>query len=154
MFVMSHKIFIWCCLVIILALSGQPAAAGTILIKADEAALPAPPGASKVALVMRGITRRPSVIVMSPGASVTSPFNLKLSFRAHGGSKIKPDSFKMIYLKSPNVDLTARVGPYVTATGVNMVGAEAPPGQHVIEVKVADSEDRETSAIFVLNVIK
>jgi hypothetical protein len=149
---MRSRVFIWCCLA--LALSVQPAAAGTILIKADEAALPAAAAASKLALVTRGITRRPNVVLMSPEASVTSPFNLKFDFRAHGGSKIKPDSFKVIYLKNPTVDLTARVSPYVTASGVSMVGAEAPPGQHVIEVKIADSDDRETTAVFVLNVLK
>jgi hypothetical protein len=145
-------VFGWCFLA--LALSSHVASAGSVLIKPEEAALPSPPNATNLASVPRGITRRPNVILTSPEASVTSPFNLQLQFQAHGGSSIKPDSFHLIYLKNPNVDLTARVKPYVTANGVEMVGAEAPPGRHMIKVKVSDSEDRETSTVFVLNVIK
>jgi hypothetical protein len=46
------------------------------------------------------------------------------------------------------------VRPYVTANGVEMTGAEAPPGQHMIEAKVSDSDGRESSGVFVLNVTK
>lgn len=137
-----------------LALSGHAASAGTVLIKPEEAALPSPPDAPSIALLTRGITRRPNVVLTSPEASVTSPFNLNIKFQAHGGSSIKPDSFHLIYLKKPNVDLTARVKPYVTANGVNMVGAEAPPGRHMIKVMISDNADREASFVFVLNVLK
>jgi hypothetical protein len=149
---MRFKMIVWCFLA--LALSGHAAGAGTVLIKPEEAALPSPPDAPSIALVTRGITRRPNVVLTSPEASVTSPFNLNFKFQAHGGSTIKPDSFHLIYLKKPNVDLTARVKPYVTAKGVNMAGAEAPPGRHVIKVMISDSADRKTSVVFVLNVLK
>jgi hypothetical protein len=149
---MRFRVFIWCFLA--LALSGHAASAGSVLIKAAEAALPPAPAAAKLTLATRGITRRPNVILVSPSASVSSPFNLKLKFRAHGGSKIKPDTIKVLYLKTPAVDLTGRVSPFVTANGVDMIGAEAPPGRHVIEVKIADSDGREASKIFVFNVIK
>jgi hypothetical protein len=149
---MRLRVFFWC--FIALALSGHVASAGSVLIKADEAALPPAPAAAKLSLATRGITRRPKVTLVSPAASVSSPFSLKLKFRAHGGSKIKPDTFKVLYLKTPTVDLTGRVRPYVTANGVDMAAAEAPPGRHVIEVKIADSDGREASTVFVLNVIK
>ena len=132
-------VFGWCFLA--LALSGQPVSAGSVLIKPEEAALPPAPDAT--ALVSRGITRRPDVVLTSPQASVTSPFDLEFKFQAHGGSSIKPNSFRLVYLKEPNLDLTARVKPYVTANGVEMVGAEAPPGRHIITVKISDSADRE-----------
>jgi hypothetical protein len=137
-----------------LTLNAAPASAGTVLIKSDEAALPPPTSTANLPLITRALTRRPSVTLLSPEAGVTSPFNLKVKFRAHGGSTIKPDSFKAIYLKNPNIDLTSRIAAFVTANGVDMIGAEAPPGRHMIEVKIADSDSRETSAIFVLNVIK
>jgi hypothetical protein len=145
---MRSMVFGWCFLA--LALSGHTAIAGDVLIKPEEAALPSVPGPP----VTRGITRRPTVIMTSPESSVTSPFNLRFKFEAHGGSTIKPDSFHLTYLKNPNVDLTARVKPYVTANGVEMPAAEAPPGRHVIMVAISDSADREASAVFVLNVIK
>jgi len=142
-----------CCLLALVACA-QVANAGEVLIKPEEAALPSPPTTASVALTTRGITRKPNVILTSPEASVSSPFNLQLKFEAHGGSKIKPNTFHLIYLKSPNVDLTARVKPYVTADGVKMDGAEAPPGTHLIKALISDSENREGSAVFVLNVLK
>jgi hypothetical protein len=145
-------LFLGCLLA--LALGSTAAGAGTVLIKPDEAALPSPPDAPSIALVTRGITRKPNIVLTSPEASVSSPFNLKFKFQAHGGSTIKPESFHLIYLKNPNVDLTGRVKPFVTANGVNMTGAEAPPGRHTIKVLISDNADREASFVFVLNVLK
>ena len=150
--VMRSVVFGGCLLA--LALSGRAAVAGGVLIKPEEAALPSPPSATAVSFVTRGITRKPNVILTSPEASVTSPFELQFKFQAHGGSTIQPNSFHLIYLKSPNVDLTARVKPYMTADGVDMAGAEAPPGKHMIKVLISDSENREASAVFTLNVLK
>jgi hypothetical protein len=136
------------------ALGSTAARAGNVLIKQEEASLPPPPTTASVTLVTRGITRKPNVILTSPGASVSSPFNLQFKFEAHGGSKIKPNTFHIIYMRTPNVDLTARVKPFATADGVEMTGAEAPPGQHMIKVTIFDSENREGSAVFTLNVLK
>ncbi len=149
---MRFMLFGWCFLALVL--SGQAASAGNVLIKPDEAALPPAPNSTGLALVTRGITRRPNVTLTSPEASVTSPFNLEFTFQAHGGSTIKPNSFHLIYLKKPNIDLTARVKPFVSANGVEMAGAEAPPGKHMIKVQISDSDNRQASAVFVLNVIK
>ena len=144
---------IGCCL-LALVLSGRAASAGDVLIRPEEAALPPPPTAASVTLVTRGLTRKPDLILTSPEGSVSSPFNLQFKFEAHGGSKIKPNTFHLIYLRTPNVDLTARVKPYVTADGVEMIGAVVPPGQHMIKATIADSENREGSAVFTLNVLK
>jgi hypothetical protein len=151
-FVMRSMVLGGC--VLALALSGHAAGADNVLIKPEEAALPPSTNAPKVPLTTRAITRRPDLTLVSPKKAVTSPFDLQFKFQAHGGSSIKADSFHLIYLKNPNVDLTARVRPYVTASGVEMAGAEAPPGQHMIEAKISDSDGRESSGVFVLNVIK
>jgi hypothetical protein len=148
------KFLAFACGLLAIALSNHAAVAGTILIKPEEAALPALPEAPSIALVTRGITRKPNIVLTSPEASVSSPFNLNFKFEAHGGATIKPESFHIIYLKKPNVDLTDRVKPFVTANGVSMTGAEAPPGKHAIKVMVSDSSDREGSFVFVLNVLK
>lgn len=139
---------------IALAISGYAASAENVLITPEEAALPPSTNAPRVPFTKRAITRRPDLQLVSPEKAVTSPFNLQLKFQAHGGSTIRPDSFHLIYLKNPIVDLTPRVRPYVTANGVDMAGAEAPPGQHMMEAKISDSDGRESSDVFVLNVIK
>jgi hypothetical protein len=151
---MKSLLYRFCLCALALSCITGPAVAGTVLIKPEEAALPSPPDAPSIALVTRGITRKPSIVLTSPESSVSSPFNLNFKFQAHGGSTINADSFRLIYLKQPNVDLTARAKPFVTATGVNMTEAEAPPGRHAIKVMISDNANRETSFIFVLNVLK
>ena len=149
---MKPRVLAWC--LVVLTLSTHVASAGTVLIKAEEAALPSAAGAPSIALVTRGITRKPNIVLTSPEASVSSPFELKFKFSAHGGATIKPGSFHLIYLKKPNVDLTARVQPFVTADGVDMTDAEAPPGRHKIKAMISDSAGRKASFTFVLNVMK
>jgi hypothetical protein len=142
---MKAILFAGCILTLIL---GGLAVAGETLIRPEEASLPPAPVPSST----RAITRKPEVILISPVVSVSSPFELRIKFRAHGGSRIEPNSFRLIYLKSPNVDLTNRVRRYVTAQGVEMSGAEAPAGQHAIRAMISDSENREGSTVFTLNV--
>jgi hypothetical protein len=124
-----------------------------MLISEQEAALPA---AADTSLTMRGVTRGPKVQVLSPATDrpVQSPLNLKLKFESFGGAKIDPASFKATYLKSPAVDLTQRMQKFVKANGIEMDGAEVPPGEHIISVQLRDSEGRAGSVNFKINVAK
>lgn len=124
-----------------------PATAET-LITETEAALPAANG-----ITMRGVTRGPSVKLINP-SETKSPFALKVVFEAHGGAKVEPSSVKVVYLKSPAVDITDRVKPFITANGIDMGKAEVPPGQHAIRVDVKDSDGRTGSATLQLTVNK
>lgn len=123
---------------------------GTQLITDEEAKLPPPKGA--VAADRRGILRGPKVEFVSPGDSASSPMRLVLKFESFGGAKIDPDSVKMIFLRTPNVDLTARVKPFVKADGINIQDAELPPGEYTVRVDVKDSDGRPGTAIFTLKV--
>lgn len=131
-----------------LQLSGVSRA--TQLITEEEAQLPPPKGA--IAADRRGIMRGPKVEFVSPGASVNSPLRLVLKFESFGGAKIDTDSVKVIFLRSPNVDLTSRVKPFVQADGINMQDAELPPGEYTVRVDIKDSEGRPGTAIFTLKV--
>ena len=122
--------------------------AGTLITEA-EAALPAAAGT----VTMRGITRGPTIKMVSPG-DTKSPFELKLKFEAHGGAKIEPGSLKVVYLKSPSVDITDRVKEFVTADGIDMTKAEVPAGQHAIRFDIKDSDGRVGSATVQLSVTK
>src|ERR1700693_2559779 len=88
-----------------------PAVAAHVLITADEAKLPPPKGA--VAADRRGLTRGPKVEFVAGAEPVHSPMHLQLKFDAFGGAKIDPDSVKVTYLRTPNVDLTPRVKSFV-----------------------------------------
>jgi hypothetical protein len=122
----------------------------TQLITAEEAQLPPPKGG--IAVDRRGIMRGPKVEFVSPGDSVSSPMHLQLKFESFGGAKIDPDSVKVIFLRTPNVDLTPRVKPFVQADGINMQDAELPPGEYTVRVDIKDSDGRPGTAVFTLKV--
>ena len=122
----------------------------TQLITAEEAKLPPPKGA--IAADRRGILRGPKVEVISPIDASHSPLRLQLKFESFGGAKINTDSVKVMYLRSPNVDLTPRVRPYIQPDGIDMPDAELPPGEYLVRVDVKDSDGRPASISFVLKV--
>jgi hypothetical protein len=122
------------------------------LINAKEAALPPAAGA----LATRGISRGPSVKLISPAADtpVNSPIDFKVSFEARGEGKIDPASVKVVYMKSPFVDLTPRLKNAISASGIEFANADVPPGSHTIRVTAKDTDGRETNSVFTLVVNK
>lgn len=122
------------------------------LISAKEAALPPAAGV----LTTRGISRGPAVKLISPEADtpVQSPFDFRVSLDARGGQKIDPDSVKVVYMKSPFVDLTPRLKSSITASGIQLSKAEVPPGTHTIRITAKDTEGRETNSVVTIVVTK
>lgn len=131
-------------------MAAMPASAGTVLISADEAKLPPPKGA--IAVATRGITRGPKIAYVGAADETKSPMRLQLKFESFGGSRIDTDSLKVTYIKTPSVDLTPRLKPFVKPDGIDMPDAELPAGDHVIRVDVKDSEGRTASTSFTLKV--
>jgi hypothetical protein len=126
------------------------AVGATPLITDDEARLPPPKGA--ISANTRGILRGPKVEVISPNETAHSPLRLQLKFESFGGARIDIESVKVLYLRTPNVDLTARVRPFIQADGIDMPDAELPPGEYLVRVDVKDSEGRPGSASFMLRI--
>jgi hypothetical protein len=127
-----------------------PAQAAQILITEDEAKLPPQRGA--VAAERRGITRGPKIDFVSPGSEIRSPMHLLLKFESFGGAKIDPDSVKVTYLKTPNVDLTPRLKSFVQPTGIDVPDVVLPVGDHMVRVDIKDSDGRVGTTSFVLKV--
>jgi hypothetical protein len=123
---------------------------GAALITPDEAALPAQKGA--VATSNRGITRGPKITVSDETGTRPSPIRFQVKFQPLGGSTIDLDGLKVIYLKSPNVDLTPRVKPFTQQTGIDMPDALLPPGDHLVRIDVKDSEGRVSTGSFLLKI--
>jgi hypothetical protein len=120
-----------------------------VLITAQEAALPDAVGALQID--RRGVTRGPKILVLSPAPDagvVKSPVNLLLKFETYGGAAIDPLSVKVVYLKSPNINLTQRISTLVTSSGIEVRDAEVPPGTHHIRVEIKDNAGRIGSVIF------
>lgn len=122
------------------------------LISAKEAALPPAAGA----LATRGISRGPAIKLASPAADtpVAAPFDFKVDFEARGDAKIDPSSVKVVYMKSPFVDLTPRLKNAISANGIDFAKADVPPGTHTIRVTVKDTDGRETNSVLNLVVNK
>lgn len=137
--------------VAVLMVGAMPVQAGApVLITPEEAALPPPKGA--IATERRGITRGPKVDVVTTG-QLKSPTRLQVKFEPYGGSKIDPDSVKMIYLRTPNVDLTSRIKSFILPSGIDMPQVELPAGEHMVRVDIKDTDGRIGTASFILKVV-
>ena len=124
-------------------------ASAVVLITPQEAALPDAVGVQL--LDKRGVTRAPKIVVLSPApdaGAVRSPVNLLLKFASYGGAAIDPLSVKVVYLKTPNINLTQRIKASVTANGIDVDAADVPPGMHNIRVEVKDNVGRTGTIIF------
>ena len=129
------------------------AMAGQIqLITPAEAQLPPLKGA--VASASRGITRGPRIELVDTGtdSAFHSPMHLQLKFQAFGGAQVDPSAVQVTYLRSPEVDLTSRLKPFVQASGIDVPEAALPPGEHVLRIDVKDSDGRTGTTSFTLKV--
>jgi hypothetical protein len=133
--------------------AGSAPARALDLITPAEAALPA---AVASPMSFRGLTRGPTVEMVSPPADAASPFGpltLDITFDAHNGAAVDPNSVKVTYLKQPAIDLTVRLKPYITAKGIAAANVTVPPGTHTIRIDVTDSEGRTTNAVMTIQVL-
>jgi hypothetical protein len=134
--------------------AGTPARAFQ-LITVEEASYPA---ATLPEVEIRGSpTRRPQIIVVSPPPNaglVHSPLDLKLRFRAFGGTEIAPDSVVVTYLKNPLIDITQRIKSFIAQSGIDIMQAEVPPGLHKFLVRLKDKNGLPGQAEFSFEVAK
>jgi hypothetical protein len=131
-------------IMLILAGPVMTTAGAATLITEHEAQLPA-----NDAQLRGGIERGPDIIPVYPGpksGAVQSPFGFRVKFEAHGGTQINLDTLDVVYKKTPDIDLTARVKPFVHADGIDMPAAEVPPGSHRIWIFIKDSVGHESRA--------
>ncbi|MBI3513781.1 MAG: hypothetical protein HY060_06945 [Proteobacteria bacterium] len=117
------------------------------LISEEEARRPGV--AAPAPLDLRGVTRGPTITVVSPveSAPAKSPLALKVQFAAHGGSNIDVASVKVTYLKSPAIDLTERLKPFISAGGIELNQADVAAGRHVVRIDLKDAQGRRSSSI-------
>jgi hypothetical protein len=141
---------IWLGLVAAIITADTPkAAAGVILITAEEAKLPPPRPIENT----RAITRGPRIVLSDlEDGNLHSPLRFRLQFRAFGGSSIDLDSLAVTYLRGSNIDLTQRVKPFARQTGIDIPDAEVPPGEHAIRIDLKDTEGRAVTFNFLLAV--
>jgi hypothetical protein len=121
------------------------------LITDEEALRPA--AALSESAMLRGITRAPTIEFEAPSlAADHKPFDFRIKLQAHGGAAIDPTKVRVTYLKMPSVDLTDRLRPFITASGINMPEAECPAGKHPLLIDVEDNDGRVNHAQVTLTV--
>jgi hypothetical protein len=155
---MHHQGLVSILILVASASAGQAA----VLITAQEAQLPrvlpagspAPPGGGASGYDKdRGTpTRPPDVIVQSPTGPVASPFPLRVTFTPHNGAHIDPNGVTVTLLTKPEVDLTNRVRPYLSAGGLNFAQPEVPPGQYRVRIELIDDAGHTGAATVDLQV--
>lgn len=121
-----------------------------ILVTDAEARLPPPARAAGTA--SRAITRGPRIEFAGVTDPARSPVRLQFRFEAFGGATVNLASLRLMYLKTPLIDLTDRIKPYVRATGLDMPRAELPAGEHAMRLELADSDGRTAVSNFVIRV--
>lgn len=127
-------------LALVLCGSATLAAEPVRLITAEEARLPsADPGATQE----RNLTRGPGIdAIAPPPIGVSGTFRLAVKFKPRNSVAIDPESVRVTYRRQPEVDLTARLKPFVTAAGIEAPAVIVPPGKHVIVIEATDKEGR------------
>lgn len=119
-----------------LAFSAEPVR----LITPEEARLPS---ADPSAAQERNLTRGPGIdAVAPPPIGVSGTFRLAVRFKPRNSVAIDPESVRVTYRRQPEIDLTARLRPFVTATGIEAPAVIVPPGKHVIVIEATDKEGR------------
>nr|WP_052232354.1 hypothetical protein [Methylobacterium sp. ZNC0032] len=136
----GYRTITLCALTLVLGGSLALAAEPVRLITAEEARLPsADPGAAQE----RNLTRGPGIDAVSPPPiGVSGTFRLAVRFKPRNSVAIDPESVRITYRRQPEVDLTARLKPFVTASGIEAPAVIVPPGKHVIVIEATDKEGR------------
>ena len=135
----------------LLMATGHSVFAATVLVTEAEASLPLPkevPAPSD-----RGITRGPKIELDEDKGGNRAPFHLKLKFKTFGGSAIDLNSVNAAYIKDPTVDLTSRIRPFAQQSGIDIPDAQLPPGEHLIQISIKDSDGRVVSKIIKLKIM-
>jgi len=130
--------------------TGHSVFAATILVTEAEANFPPPkeiPPPSD-----RGITRGPKIEFEEDKVAHRAPLHLKLRFKTFGGSAIDLGAVKATYIRDPKVDLTSRIKPFAQQSGIDIPDAQLPPGEHLIQINIKDSDGRAASKIIKLRI--
>ena len=82
----------------------------------------------------------PLIEVLKPvlGAPVAVPLEVSVKFVPRS-APVDLASLKVTVLKLFGIDITDRIRPYTTATGIQIPDAKLPSGEHTVRITVADA---------------
>lgn len=115
------------------------------LISPEEAAFAPAPDESLIrprSLNSKG----PRIDVLKPAedAPQQSPLEIQVRFYPNPVA-VNPESVKVQLVKFIAIDITDRVRPYLSASGIDVKEAKIPPGSHLVRVSVSDGKGETSS---------
>ena len=130
-------------LIIVDSLLASPAeAAGIASIAADTKA-------EKLAQPVNLATDGPVIELVTPanGGTYTSPIGIEIGFVPKDGASIDLSTLKVTVVSTTiagvfELDITEDIIDYASMDGIKAPSAEIPPGEHVVTIEIADSEER------------
>ncbi len=115
------------------------------LITVEEAAQQAQPPKSASLKKAAIPVKPPEIQINQPKKpDLTSPFDIDIRFNPEPGTRIKPETLKILY-GWMETDITERVrgwGGAISAKGITAKGAEVPPGNHTLTIQITDDQER------------
>ncbi|MDH5641949.1 MAG: hypothetical protein OEY28_11705 [Nitrospira sp.] len=115
------------------------------LISPEEAAYAPAPEESLIR--SRGLNSKgPRIDVLKPAddAPQQSPLEILVQFHPNPVA-INPDSVKVQLVKFISIDITDRVKPYLSESGLNVKEANIPSGKHLVRITVSDGKGETNS---------
>jgi hypothetical protein len=129
-----------------LAVNAQPVQAeGLWLISPEEAAFaPAPEDSLIRSRSVNSKGPRIDVIKPAEDAPQQSPLEIQVRFYPNPAA-VNPESVKVQLVKFISIDITDRVKPYLSESGINVKEANIPAGKHLVRITVSDGEGETSS---------
>lgn len=121
------------------------------LLTAEEAAGPT---AKVYGFAARERSDGPAIVIDTPqqDGEDTAVTKLRIKFIPRQGNRVDLATLKVECLKETPIDLTPRIKPYLTDSGISVKRVRAPEGVYRIRVTVADYLGRLSEKEFALNV--
>ncbi len=113
------------------------------LITPEEAAMaPAPerPGVGRVDVSREPPDTGPAIEVLKPadGTVPTVPMEVTIRFMPRS-APVDITTLQISVVKFISIDITDRVRPYVSPTGIQIADAKLPSGKHIVRISLADT---------------
>lgn len=131
---------------LLLAAYIQSAAAGNLwLISPEEAAFA--PAREESLIRSRGLNGKgPRIDVLKPADDAPQQSPLEILVRFHPNpAAVNPESVKVQLVKFITIDITDRVKPYLSETGIDVKEAKIPTGTHLVRISVSDGKGETSS---------
>ena len=85
----------------------------------------------------------PAILVRSPEDNriYSPPVGIDITFEPRE-APVDLNTLVVQYVKFINIDITNRVRPYATTTGIHVTNADLPPGSHRVRLSISDVNGR------------